>query len=146
MTQSAIQSLLLHTVQQVSTDRLQRAVCGLADGSFTVTLTRQSESELRALVKNGDGKEYGVTLTETLTTCSCQDSLYRGTVCKHAVALALFVLRNPQPVTRRQWHVGDTIKRNGHVGKVVCVSGEFVSICWDTGRIYPVERKELERV
>ena len=62
-----------------------------------VTLTRQSESEIRALVKNGDGKEYGVTLTEALTTCSCKDALYRGTVCKHAVAVALHVLRTPQP-------------------------------------------------
>ena len=146
MTQSAIHSLILATVQQVSADRLHRAVCGLADGTLTVTLTRQSEKELRALVKNGDGKEYGVTLTESLTTCSCKDALYRGTVCKHAVALALFVLRNPQPVGQREWHLGDTVKRNGHIGKIICVSGEFVSIHWDTGRIGPVERKELEMV
>jgi hypothetical protein len=66
---------------------------------MTVTLTRQSGSEVRALVENGKGKEYGVTLTEALTTCSCQDSLYRGTVCKHAAAVALYVLRTPQPKT-----------------------------------------------
>jgi hypothetical protein len=144
MTLSSIHVLVLHAMQQVSPDRLQRAVCGLADGTLIVTLTRQFESEIRALVKNGDGKEYGITLTESLTTCSCKDALYRGTVCKHAVALALFVLRNPQPVVQREWHVGDTIKRNGHVGKIICVSGEFVSIHWDTGKIAPVERKELE--
>ena len=62
-----------------------------------VTLTRQSEGEVRALVKNGDGIEYGVTLTETVTTCSCKDALYRGVICKHAVATALHVLRTPQP-------------------------------------------------
>ena len=63
MTRSSIHSLVL-TAQNVAADRLQRAVCGLADGSLTITLTRQSESEIRALVKDGNGKEYGVTLRE----------------------------------------------------------------------------------
>jgi hypothetical protein len=42
--------------------RLQRAVNALADSSMTVILTRQTEAEIRALVRNGEGKEYGVTL------------------------------------------------------------------------------------
>lgn len=92
MTHSSIHSLVLTAVQNVAADRLQNAVCGLADGSMIVTLTRQSDVEIWALVKNGDGKEYGVTLTESLSTCSCKDALYRGTVCKHAVAVALHVL------------------------------------------------------
>src|SRR5262245_14929098 len=131
MTQPSLHSLVLAAVQQVSSDRLQRAVCGLADGTLTVTLTRQSESEIRALVKNGDGKEYGVTLTEALTTCSCKDALYRGTVCKHSIAVALFALRNPQTEQSpqpRSYHLGDTVTRNGHIGKIVCVSGDWVSI------------------
>lgn len=97
MTQFTHSSLVLTILKHVSSDRLQRAVCGLADGSLTVTLTRQSESEIRALVKNGDGKEYGVTLTEALTACSCKDALYRALACKHATATALHVLRTPQP-------------------------------------------------
>ncbi len=97
MTLSSIHSLVLTAVQDVAADRLQKAVCGLADGSMTVTLTRQSDEEIRALVKNGDGKEYGVTLTKALTTCSCKDALYRGGICKHAVGVALYVLRTPQP-------------------------------------------------
>ena len=88
---------VLTVLQHVSTDRLQRAVNAFADGSMTVTLTRQTEAEIRALVRNGEGKEYGVTLTDALTTCSCKDSLYRGVICKHAVAVALQVLRAPQP-------------------------------------------------
>jgi hypothetical protein len=64
-----------------------------------VTITHQSEAKIRALVKNGDGKEYGVTLTEALTVCSCKDSLYRGGICKHGVAVALYVLRTPKPMT-----------------------------------------------
>jgi uncharacterized Zn finger protein len=89
-------TLIMSALQHVSPERLQKAVCGLADGSLTVALTRQADSELRGLVKNGDAKEYGVTLTEGCAFCSCPDALYRGLVCKHAVALALHVLRTPQ--------------------------------------------------
>ncbi len=88
--------LVLSVLQHVSTDRLQRAVNALSDGSLPVTLTRQTEAEIRALVKNGDGKEYGVTITETGVFCSCPDALYRGVTCKHATVLALSVLRMPQ--------------------------------------------------
>src|SRR5215831_2203215 len=89
--------LLLTVLQQVSPDRLQKAVNALAESSMSITLTRQTPPEVRALLKNGDGFEYGITLTEALTTCSCKDSLYRGTICKHAAAVALYVLRGPQP-------------------------------------------------
>ncbi len=97
MTPVSLQALILSAVRDVSTDRLQRAICGLADGTLTVTLTRHADTEIRALVKNGDGKEYGVTLIEALTTCSCKDALYRGGICKHGVAVALYVLRTTQP-------------------------------------------------
>jgi len=89
--------LILVVLQHVSTDRLQRAVNALAEGSLIVTFTSQTEDEIRAPVQNGAGREYGVTLTSTLTTCSCKDSLYRGVPCKHATVVALPVLRAPQP-------------------------------------------------
>jgi uncharacterized Zn finger protein len=88
--------LVLTVLQQVSIERLQKAVTLLAEGSVTVTLTRQTETEIRALVKNGEGKEYGVTLTETAAFCSCPDALYRGVPCKHDALLALSVLRGSQ--------------------------------------------------
>src|SRR5262245_59209107 len=88
--------LILNVLQQVTPDRLQRAVTALAEGSLTVTLTRQTATEVRAVVKNGDSKEYGVTVTETGAFCSCPDALYRGAVCKHATLVALSVLRLPQ--------------------------------------------------
>ena len=88
--------LILVVLQHVSTDRLQRAVNALAEGSMTVTLTRQTEAEIRALVQNGEGKEYGCTLTKAGAFCSCPDALYRGVTCKHASAAALSVLRAPQ--------------------------------------------------
>lgn len=97
MTLSSIHALVLHTIQDVTTDRLHKAVCGLADVTLTITLTRQSDAEIRALVKNGTGSEYGVTLTQTLIACSCKDALYRGGICKHGVAVALYVLRTPKP-------------------------------------------------
>ena len=89
-------SLILSALKEVSPERLQKAVCGLADGSLTITPTRQTATELRGLVKNGDGTEYGCTLAAAVTTCSCKDALYRGVVCKHATALALYVLRTPE--------------------------------------------------
>src|SRR5262245_29962858 len=88
--------LVLSVLQQVSIDRLQKAVALLAEGSVTVTLTRQTETEIRALVKNGEGKEYGVTVIETGAFCSCPDALYRRVPCKHGALLALSVLRRPQ--------------------------------------------------
>jgi hypothetical protein len=44
-------------------------------------------------VANGDGKEYGVVLSEGQASCSCRDALYRKVICKHAVVLALQVIR-----------------------------------------------------
>ena len=88
-TSCSSQLLALTALKSVSPDRLQRAATILAENSLGITLTRQSESEIRALVRNGAGKEYGVTIADGLITCSCKDALYRGVVCKHAVALAL---------------------------------------------------------
>jgi hypothetical protein len=85
--------LLLTALHHVPVDRLQKAVTALTEGSLTMTLTRQTETEIRALVKNGEGKEYGVALTEAQVFCSCADALYRGSVCKHATTLALAILR-----------------------------------------------------
>src|SRR5713226_10489255 len=79
---------------KVDGQRLQRAVDGLVSGTYTITLTGQSEQEIRGFVANGDGKEYGVVLSEGHAFCSCKDAMYRKVVCKHAVALALHAIRN----------------------------------------------------
>src|SRR5215468_4147043 len=99
MTTQALSShhlLALTVLKTVSPDRLQKATTALMDNCMTVTLTRQTEAEIRALVQNGEGKEYGVTITDGAITCSCRDALYRGVVCKHAVAVALYTIRAPQ--------------------------------------------------
>jgi uncharacterized Zn finger protein len=113
-------ALVLRVLQQVSTERLQQAVNALADGGLTVTLTRLTEDEIRALLKNGDGKEYGVILTDTGVFCSCPDALYRGVTCKHTAVLALSVLRLPQvPQAQKAADSGDprlTRVRPGYCG------------------------------
>ena len=128
MTQFPLSALVLTILQQASSDRLQRAVYGFADGSLIMTLTRQSEAEIRALVKTGDGKEYGVTLTESLIACSCKDALYRGGICKHGIAVVLHVLRTPQskieasvpqfPMFHLMWHDGVVLCSEPHPGRV----------------------------
>ena len=94
MTQSIQQSLILNVLRQVSPDRLQRAVNAVVENTASITLTRTTDTEIRALVCNGEGHEYGVTLTETGIFCSCRDALYREQVCKHTTVLALSVLRS----------------------------------------------------
>jgi hypothetical protein len=81
---------------KVEKGRLYKAVEGLASGAYTITVTGQGEAEVRGFVANGDGREYGVVLTRGQAFCSCKDAIYRRSVCKHAVALALSVIRNPQ--------------------------------------------------
>src|SRR5262245_8409087 len=116
MTSSLHHALVLNVLQHVSTDRLQKAVTALADGSLQMTVTRMTDSEIRALVQNGDGNEYGVTITDGAATCSCKDALYRGVVCKHAVAVALYIIRNPQ--TEAIIDAGEELSVNLKLAKV----------------------------
>jgi hypothetical protein len=80
---------------KVDGQRLQKTVEALVSGSYTITVTEQSDTELRGFVTNGDGKEYGVALSEGQSFCSCKDAMYRKGICKHAVVLALHVIRTP---------------------------------------------------
>jgi hypothetical protein len=45
---------------------------------------------------NGENLRYGVVLTADRAFCSCPDSMFRRTLCKHSVPLALHVIRTPQ--------------------------------------------------
>ena len=80
---------------KVEDKRFQRAVEGLRNGDYHVSLTLRSDAEVRGVVTGDDDKVYGCTITEAGAFCSCPDALYRGSVCKHAVALALYEIRNP---------------------------------------------------
>src|SRR5712692_10206876 len=81
---------------KVEAGRVQKAVEGLVNGAYSITVTNQDEEKVRGFVANGDGKQYGVVLTEEHAFCSCPDAMYRKAVCKHAVALALHVIRTPK--------------------------------------------------
>jgi uncharacterized Zn finger protein len=89
-------SIVNHTLARVDNERLQRGVEGLASGAYTVTVMRYTEEEVSAQVSNGDGKSYPVILTAVRSFCGCNDSLFRGKTCKHAVALALYAIRTPE--------------------------------------------------
>jgi hypothetical protein len=69
---------LLSTLRASTPERHQLAVRGLRDHTLTITIAYRSETELRALVKNGEGAEYGVNLSDHGNFCSCKDALYRG--------------------------------------------------------------------
>ena len=86
-------SYLLSTLRSASPERHQLAVRGLYDGAFSTTIACRTETEIRALVRNGDGHEYGVNLSDRGNFCSCKDALYRGVTCKHQLALAVFILQ-----------------------------------------------------
>ena len=85
-----------HILARVDTERLQRGVEGLASGAYSITVTRYTDDEVSAQVSNGDRKSYPVTLTAVRSFCGCNDSLFRGKTCKHAVALALYAIRTPE--------------------------------------------------
>jgi hypothetical protein len=83
-------------LQQVEPSRLLKATEGLVNNVYIIIVTEQGEAEIRGLITNGDGTEYGVVLTEASTFCSCRDAMFRKGVCKHAVILALHAIRHPQ--------------------------------------------------
>jgi predicted nucleic acid-binding Zn finger protein len=81
---------------RVEDQRFSKAAEGIRNGTYHTTVTLQTEEEVRGfVVKKGHDKEYGCTITTAGAFCSCPDALYRGSICKHAVALALYVIRNP---------------------------------------------------
>jgi hypothetical protein len=117
---------ILSVLQNTSIERLQRAVTAITDNSLNVTFTRLSGADMRALVKNGDGKEYGVSIVGNTTTCSCPDALYRGVSCKHAIAVALFALsipRTPDTASQSLVSVSQTKQSHTRTPAVASVSG-----------------------
>ncbi len=93
--------LTTQILAQVEPQRLLKATEGLVNGAFIITVTRSEEDSLEGFVKNGDGIEYAVAITPARTFCSCRDSMFRHSVCKHSVVLVLHAIRNPQ-VARKE--------------------------------------------
>jgi len=91
-----MQHLSAAILATVEPQRLLKATEGFVSGAYTITVTGQREAEVSGFVANGDGQEYGVVLTHGRAFCSCPDSMFRHTTCKHAVILALHVIRTPK--------------------------------------------------
>jgi predicted nucleic acid-binding Zn finger protein len=92
---------ILSTLRSATPERHQLAVRGLRDGTLSITIACKTEQEIRALVKNGEGQEYGVNLSDRGNFCSCKDALYRGVVCKHQIALCVYVLQQKEQAQDR---------------------------------------------
>jgi len=111
--------MLTHSIlAKVEPGRLQKAVEGFVTGAYSITLTEQSETELAGFVTNGDGLRYGVVLTEPRAFCSCPDAMFRHSICKHAVALALYVIRTPKADRQPAETAADEQPVNLKLGKV----------------------------
>src|ERR1041384_2341199 len=87
---------LLSTLREVSLDRHNRAVQGLNDHTLTVALVKHSGAEIRALVRNGDAKEYRVIINDAGALCSCPDAFYHRGPCKHVAAVCVTCLRQAE--------------------------------------------------
>lgn len=83
---------------KVEDARFQKAVEGIRNGTYHVSITLRSEEEIRGFVRSFAGKTYGCTITQAGAFCSCPDALYRGNICKHAVVLALYDVRHPPTI------------------------------------------------
>src|SRR3954468_17829073 len=94
-------SCILSTLRSARPERHQAAMRGLRDGSYTITIAHRTDSEIRALVRNVDGHEYGVNLSDRGNFCSCKDALYRGVTCKNQLALAIHVLQQNEQAQDR---------------------------------------------
>jgi hypothetical protein len=104
MTKSMENHLLLamQVLEKVEEKRLKRAVEGLVNGAYTICVTSALEDSIEGFVTNDDGSEYSIVLTAARVFCSCRDAMYRHQICKHAVVLALHVVRNPPATIARE--------------------------------------------
>jgi hypothetical protein len=84
---------ILRHIDDVSPERLQRAVCGLADGTYHVYLTQQDNQHVAGSVINGDGKEYACSIGDGYLSCECPDFGFRKVTCKHLLAFAMRILQ-----------------------------------------------------
>jgi hypothetical protein len=109
---------VFHVLEHVTLDRFNKATEALAQNAYTIRFTTRSDSEIGAHVVNGDNKEYGVTLTKDRAFCSCKDSMFRHTVCKHTVAVALQAVRTPVEQPQAQQPITHLMRQNA--GAVVC--------------------------
>jgi uncharacterized Zn finger protein len=87
---------------KVDLARLQKAARGLQAGTLQVLLEGRTDGAVWGLVRNGEEKVYSVQVAGDAASCSCPDSTFRKTICKHALALALYAIDHPEDPTERK--------------------------------------------
>jgi hypothetical protein len=97
-----MQNISAAVLATVEPGRLQKAVDGLVSGAYAVALVSRTEEQICGLVGTGEGARYEVVLTPGRSYCGCLDAQFRHTTCKHAVVLALHVIRTPQTEAAEQ--------------------------------------------
>jgi hypothetical protein len=132
----------LSALAHIEPSRLAKAATALIERSYFVTVSRWSETAITGCVRRKE-KGYTVTLTTTTAHCDCDDSRFRHSHCKHVAMLALTLVKASQEVQER-CYLGDTVNHNGRTGKVIAVSGDVVSVAWNSGRNGPVILQELK--
>ena len=88
--------MLLTTLSKADDVRLLKGTEGLCTGVYHCTITQRSANELQGVVLNDQRVKYHVIVWDGWAVCSCPDSRHRATVCKHAIALALYAVRHPE--------------------------------------------------
>jgi hypothetical protein len=89
-------------IEEAEEKRLKRALTGLFNETYRMRNLKQKESEVKAYVSNGDGKDYGVAISESQVLCHCPDYFFTNEgICKHILMLSFALLANDQ----REWQV-----------------------------------------
>ena len=69
---------------------------------YSVEIITSTDQGIRGYVTNPSGKSYGVVLKNGTATCSCEDAMYRGNTCKHALFLAHEVLKSSKQAAKEK--------------------------------------------
>ncbi len=80
-------------IERVDKGRLERALAGLFYEGYRVRVLEQKNSEIRAYISNGEGKNYGVAINESEAFCHCPDYFFTNeSICKHIIMLSFILL------------------------------------------------------
>src|SRR5262249_39573031 len=119
------------------------ARCGLDDDTMKVKIVGitdlpnddgyEADILVDATVHNGAEKCYEVCLASHVATCSCKDYEHRGQLCKHICSVAYYLMGDTNPTEKTRFQCGQAVQLRGlrRHGKVVCVSGETISVRWE---------------
>jgi len=86
---------ILNQAAKAGSERTLKAVQGLTNGTYQVSITRQDQWRVNGVVANGRAYDVSVGV-DGFFACSCSDFAYRGIVCKHVVMLTMVATQEHQ--------------------------------------------------